>query len=72
MRALAAILALALLGACARPPSTAGTPPERALAGLWVPSPPAVIAAMLELAAGSKSDVLVQGYAPVLTAYKVK
>ena len=58
MRALAAILALALLGACARPPSTARTPPERALAGLWVPSPPAVIAAMLELAAVSPADVL--------------
>jgi cyclopropane fatty-acyl-phospholipid synthase-like methyltransferase len=59
MIALAVIVALALLGGCARPPSHASGPaPERALAGLWVPSPPQVIAAMLELAAVNPSDVV--------------
>jgi cyclopropane fatty-acyl-phospholipid synthase-like methyltransferase len=53
------MLGLALLGGCAQPVSHAPTtPPERALAGLWVPSPPEVIAAMLGLAAVSPADVV--------------
>jgi tRNA G37 N-methylase Trm5 len=59
VRALAALCALALLGGCARPPAAAtGTMPERSLVGLWVPSPPQVIAAMLELAAVHPADVV--------------
>ena len=52
------VLAVALLGGCAHPSARAATSPERALAGLWVPSPPEVIAAMLELAAVTPTDVL--------------
>ena len=48
--------ALLLVG-CARPPAPAG-PPERAYAGLWVPSPPEVIAAMLQLAEVAPDDVV--------------
>ena len=59
MKTLVFVLALALLGGCARAPWRAsGTPPERALAGLWVPSPPEVIAAMLELAAVNPTDIV--------------
>jgi precorrin-6B methylase 2 len=54
VRALGAVLAVALLGGCAH----SGTPPERALVGLWVPSPPEVITAMLELAAIRPTDVV--------------
>jgi tRNA G37 N-methylase Trm5 len=56
--AVAMVLALALLGGCAHPSARDATPPERALAGLWVPSPPEIIAAMLELAAVTPGDVL--------------
>jgi cyclopropane fatty-acyl-phospholipid synthase-like methyltransferase len=56
--ALAGILALAMLGGCAGTSRPSGRPPERAFAGLWVPSPPEVIAAMLELAAVSPADVV--------------
>ena len=55
---LGAVFAIAVLGGCARPPAPAGGSPERALAGLWVPSPPEVIAAMLALAAVSPADVV--------------
>ena len=55
---LASIVALALLGGCVQSPSATGTSPERALAGLWVPSPPEVITAMLELAAVNPTDVV--------------
>ena len=53
MRALGVLLALVLLGGCVQGPS-----PERELVGLWVPSPPEVIAAMLELAAVAPGDVV--------------
>jgi cyclopropane fatty-acyl-phospholipid synthase-like methyltransferase len=57
--ALAGMLALALLAGCAGSLSRpAGTSPEREFAGVWVPSPPEVIAAMLELAAVSPPDVV--------------
>ena len=57
--ALAALVAVTLLGGCAGTTrSSADAPPERAYAGLWVPSPPEVIAAMLELAAVSPPDVV--------------
>jgi SAM-dependent methyltransferase len=52
------VLGLALLCGCAPRPSPSGTPPERALAGLWVPSPPEVIVTMLELAAVRPTDVV--------------
>jgi SAM-dependent methyltransferase len=54
------ILALTLLGACAGPSSrpTDGSSPGTALAGLWVPSPPEVIAAMLKLARVTPTDVV--------------
>jgi SAM-dependent methyltransferase len=58
VRALAVLLGLALLGGCARPPAPAGVEAERAFAGLWVPSPPEVITAMLELAAIRPADVV--------------
>jgi len=54
----AIIVALALLGGCVRPPAAPTAPPERAYAGLWVPSPPEVISAMLELAAVKPTDVV--------------
>ena len=57
-RALAGLIALTLLGGCSAPSSRSGVPPERAFAGLWVPSPPEVIAAMLELAAVTPADVV--------------
>jgi SAM-dependent methyltransferase len=56
--ALAGIIALTLLDGCSGASSRSGTPPERAFAGLWVPSPPEVIAAMLELAAVVPGDVV--------------
>ena len=49
---------IALLDGCAQPSVPPGTPPERAFAGLWVPSPPEVIAAMLDLAAVAPGDVV--------------
>ena len=52
------ITAMAFVGGCAGAPRPPGTPPERAFAGLWVPSPPEVIAAMLELAAVTPGDVV--------------
>jgi cyclopropane fatty-acyl-phospholipid synthase-like methyltransferase len=54
----AIILLLALLSACAPPAARVDVPPERAFAGLWVPSPPEVIAAMLQLAAVAPDDVV--------------
>jgi SAM-dependent methyltransferase len=53
-------LALALLGGCAGTSSPAATDTSSgtALAGLWVPSPPEVIAAMLELARVAPTDVV--------------
>jgi precorrin-6B methylase 2 len=57
--ALASLVAITLFGGCVNlPRRSADTPPERAYAGLWVPSPPEVIAAMLELAAVSPPDVV--------------
>jgi SAM-dependent methyltransferase len=56
--ALAGIIALTLLAGCSGPSSRSGAPPGRAFAGLWVPSPPEVIAAMLELAAVTPGDVV--------------
>jgi cyclopropane fatty-acyl-phospholipid synthase-like methyltransferase len=47
---------LTLLGGCAGLPSR--PPAEPSLVGLWVPSPPEVIAAMLELAALRPIDVV--------------
>jgi predicted O-methyltransferase YrrM len=47
-----------LLGGCLAGQSRGGAPPERAYAGLWVPSPPEVIAAMLQLAAVGPADVV--------------
>lgn len=59
MRAVAVLIALTLLGGCAGQRSRdADGPPERAYAGLWVPSPPEVIAAMLQLAAVGPTDVV--------------
>jgi precorrin-6B methylase 2 len=57
--ALAAAMALAVVGGCAPAPArpTAASP-ERALVGLWVPSPPEVIGAMLELADVRATDVV--------------
>ena len=55
MRPLALVLTLALLSGCAEHPRT---PPERAYAGLWVPSPPEVITAMLDVAAVTPADVV--------------
>jgi cyclopropane fatty-acyl-phospholipid synthase-like methyltransferase len=51
---------LTLLGGCAGLPSRqpADASADRALVGLWVPSPPEVIAVMLELAQVSPTDVL--------------
>ena len=56
---LPALVALGLLGGCSAPAgSAARTAPERAFAGLWVPSPPEVIAVMLELADVTPTDVV--------------
>lgn len=53
------VLALMLLAGCGlRPGASVNTPAERAFAGLWVPSPPEVIAAMLELAEVGPDDVV--------------
>ncbi len=50
---------LAVASACASAASRpSGTPPERALVGLWVPSPPEVIAAMLDLADVRSGDIV--------------
>ena len=56
MRVLAGIFVLTLLGGCAGLPSPnpAGPP----LDAIWVPSPPEVIAAMLELAGVTPADVV--------------
>lgn len=56
--AMVAIVALALFPGCAVVQSRPHTPPERAYAGLWVPSPPEVIAAMLQLAEVAPGDVV--------------
>jgi cyclopropane fatty-acyl-phospholipid synthase-like methyltransferase len=56
MRVLAGILVLTLLGGCAGLPSP--KPAGPALDAIWVPSPPEVIAAMLELAGVTPADVL--------------
>lgn len=56
--ALVGLVALASVLGCARLAAPPGTPPERAFAGLWVPSPPEVIAAMLELAVVAPGDVV--------------
>jgi SAM-dependent methyltransferase len=59
VRPVALVLTLALLSGCAAPPWDARrTPPERAFAGVWVPSPPEVIAAMLEVAGVTSRDVV--------------
>lgn len=59
-RALAAALLLALLGGCAGLASTprGGTAAARTPDVIWVPSPPEVIAAMLQLAEVSPVDVV--------------
>ena len=55
----AIVLAFMLLAGCGpRPGASANTPAERAFAGLWVPSPPEVIAAMLQLAQVGPTDVV--------------
>jgi SAM-dependent methyltransferase len=54
----ATFIAMAFLGGCVVTSAPSGTPPERAYAGLWVPSPPEVIAAMLELAEVGPDDVV--------------
>lgn len=57
--ALTALVVLPLLGGCAGASSrSAGTPPGRAFAGVWVPSPPEVITAMLALAEVAPTDVV--------------
>jgi precorrin-6B methylase 2 len=57
--AFAGLVAVTLAGGCAGPSRPTGEPPaERAFAGLWVPSPPEVITAMLELAAVNPLDVV--------------
>ena len=56
--ALGGSVMLALLGGCTQAPRMPPASPERALAGLWVPSPPQVIAAMLELAEVAPDDVV--------------
>jgi precorrin-6B methylase 2 len=57
---LAGVLALTLLGGCAglRSGPPTGTSDASALDGLWVPSPPEVIAVMLELARVNLTDVV--------------
>jgi SAM-dependent methyltransferase len=59
-RAGALLVALTLLSGCATASrrEAAVPSPERAYAGLWVPSPPEVIAAMLKLAAVAPTDVV--------------
>jgi cyclopropane fatty-acyl-phospholipid synthase-like methyltransferase len=52
------ILALVMLGGCAGLPARPPAGTSDALAGLWVPSPPEVIAAMLELAQVTPIDVV--------------
>ena len=52
------LLALVLLGGCAGLPARPPAGSSDALAGLWVPSPPEVIAAMLELAEVTPIDVV--------------
>jgi SAM-dependent methyltransferase len=54
----ALMIALTLLSSCAGPPSRPHAGRSDALAGLWVPSPPEVIAAMLELAEVTPADVV--------------
>jgi len=57
--ALAAVMMLAVVGGCAPAPARpTATSPERALVGLWVPSPPEVIGAMLALADVRSTDVV--------------
>ena len=57
---LAGMLALTLLGGCAglRSGAPTGTSDASALDGLWVPSPPEVIAVMLQLARVNLADVV--------------